>query len=81
MMDADTGAPAGKTAVVPVETMDNETFVKHVNHRHAMDLLAWPLDYSPHVTYIPSFRAFHDRCHAISTPTQYDHLHVPEEYQ
>jgi hypothetical protein len=64
-----------KLEVPSVDVMNDETFIKHFNLRHASDITSGPLSYNPHVTYIPSFRAFHDRCHAISTPNQYDHSH------
>ena len=66
-----------ETVEVPhIDAMDDETFLKHLElrhakeckingeiHRHAMD------------KWVNMYRIFHQRLHRLAVPGQYDHVH------
>jgi hypothetical protein len=63
--------------VPPAEEMDDETFIKHLEHRHAEEckIEGSGLGRRAMEAWMPSYRAFHKRLHQIETPDQYDHTH------
>jgi hypothetical protein len=63
------------------EQMDNETFIKHLEYRHAQDCGFEQAIVSRDgmVAWIGAYRAFHDRLHTLAIPGQYDHVHVHME--
>jgi hypothetical protein len=63
------------------EEMDDETFIKHVEHRHANDVKMEGGTMSRHAmqAWLPSYRAFHERLHDIARPGQYNHEHAEDE--
>ncbi len=60
--------------------MDNETFLKHLEKRHA-DQCKIEGYISRHAVdaWIGVYRAFHDRLHMLEHPGQHDHEHEEEE--
>lgn len=60
------------------EAMDNETFRKHYNARHLKDAkLAGPLPEGMAWDRLHEmWRAFHQRCHELGLPGQFDHEHL-----
>lgn len=65
--------------IVPnIDTMDNETFLKHMDKRHADQILNGPLSDSPYIVdgWVGPYRAFHENLHNIAHPGQYDHEHL-----
>lgn len=68
--------PDDVTSVPLAEDMDDETFIKHIEHRHAAECKVEGF-ISRHAveSWITTYRAFHDRLHKIATPGQYDHVH------
>lgn len=65
------------TRVPAPEKMDDETFRKHYNARHLDDALDGPLpDGAAWRKLAGMWRAFHERCHALALPDQYDHEHI-----
>lgn len=58
------------------EDMDDETFLRHIETRHAKEA---KVEKYLHRHAIPAwigvYRAFHERLHQIATPGQYDHDH------
>lgn len=77
--------------VVPLEVpassdMSDANFCRHMNLRHSTDLggamLEWERSgptFSGTLAALPAYRAFHDRCHALARPGQYDHQHCEPE--
>lgn len=61
--------------VVPEGDMDDDDFVKHYNMRHLKDIDLGKVWGGMHNRALESLRAFHDRCHEIGRPGQYDHTH------
>lgn len=66
-----------KVVQVPhIHNMDDDTFLKHLEKRHAGDT-----DVEEFVrvnivsAWVKNYRAFHDRLHELATPEQYDHEH------
>jgi hypothetical protein len=70
---------------VPIaDEMDDETFLKHLERRHADECKFE----TPGVgmtarramdAWLPTYRAFHDRLHKIEQPGQYDHTHKEDD--
>ena len=62
------------------EDMDDETFLKHIDKRHRQDTkhdgqnVLFPQ--STWTAWVPLYRTWHERLHAISIPGQYDHEHL-----
>lgn len=62
------------------EDMDDETFLKHIEHRHAEECkVEGYITRHAVSSWIGSYRAFHQRLHEIAAPGQYDHVHVEED--
>lgn len=61
------------------DDMDDETFIKHIEHRHAAEckIEETPMARRAVSAWIGSYRAFHARLHEISVPGQYAHEHAP----
>lgn len=58
------------------EDMDDETFIKHIENRHAEDCKVETfISRNAVQAWIGSYRAFHERLHMIEHPGQYDHFH------
>lgn len=70
--------PEEVISVPSADDMDNETFLRHMDARHAHEVLNGPLsvDPSPVDAWVSPYRAFHDNLHAIAVPGQYDHEHL-----
>lgn len=66
--------------VVTADEMDDETFCKHVQNRHADDVALGHLQYLKFSSeaFYASFRAYHARIHALGLPGQFEHRHVEE---
>ena len=60
--------------------MDDETFIRHLEKRHAGEAKFERTPVARHAVdaWIGAYRAFHDRLHALSTPGQHDHVHEGE---
>jgi hypothetical protein len=73
-------SPDEVVEVPDAEDMDDETFIKHIEHRHAEEckvegfIARHAID-----AWIGPYRAFHDRLHSIAVPGQHDHEHELEE--
>lgn len=68
--------------IVPAEhDMDDETFLLHLEKRHAEECRfeSTPVHRHAVEAWLPVFRAFHARLHNLATPGQYDHEHEEEE--
>lgn len=56
--------------------MDDETFIKHLELRHADECrIENYLSRNAIGAWIGAYRAFHDRLHLIAVPGQYNHTH------
>lgn len=67
--------------VVPMaEEMDDETFIRHIEARHAKECKVEGYIHRHAVdAWIGVYRAFHERLHRIAVPGQHDHVHEWEE--
>ena len=56
--------------------MDNDTFIKHLETRHKSDtgVEGYMTRHNIEI-WIGMHRTFHERCHRLATPGQYDHIH------
>lgn len=64
--------------LVPVgEDMEDETFLKHLEKRHADDVKfeTVPVARRAVEAWLPTYRAFHDRLHKLGPRSHYDHVH------
>jgi hypothetical protein len=63
------------------DDMDDDTFIKHLERRHAAEckIEETPMSRRAMSAWIGSYRAFHDRLHQIEVPKQYKHYHAEEE--
>lgn len=63
--------------VPAAEEMDDETFLLHLEKRHARDCQFEnnPVSRRAKEAWLPVYRAFHERLHRIAFPGQYDHEH------
>jgi hypothetical protein len=67
-------------SVPPAGDMDDETFLKHIEHRHADECHVEGFIARHAVSqWIGSYRAFHQRLHEIAMPGQYDHEHEEDD--
>lgn len=57
--------------------MDDETFIMHLEKRHARDcgFENSPISRRAMEAWLPVYRAFHERLHRLAVPGQYDHEH------
>lgn len=57
--------------------MDDETFIKHIVKRHAAEIDGGVAKH-PHIVaaWVDPYRAYHDTCHRLAMPGQYDHEHI-----
>lgn len=62
-------------------SMDDETFLKHLEYRHAEECKFedTPVARRAVDAWIGAYRAFHDRLHKIAVPGQYDHYHEDDD--
>lgn len=66
--------------VPPADDMDDDTFLKHLEKRHASEckiegyIARHAVD-----AWIGTYRAFHRRLHQIEVPGQHDHIHEEDE--
>lgn len=69
--------PEDLTSVPLAEDMDDETFLLHLEHRHADECKfeKTPVARRAMEAWIPTYRAFHETLHKQATPGQYDHVH------
>lgn len=60
--------------------MDDETFLKHLEHRHARECKfeKTPVARKATSAWLPTYRAFHEQLHKQAIPGQYNHEHVEE---
>ena len=73
--------PRGDVVEVPnAWDMDDETFIKHLELRHADECRIERVvaRHNTHV-WLPMYRKFHDKLHELATPDQYDHEHEDDE--
>jgi hypothetical protein len=69
-----------RVRVPDVFNMDAETFLKHLEARHATDTdVENFVRVNVNERWLSNYRVFHDRCHAIAVPKQYDHKHKDYE--
>lgn len=62
------------------DDMDDETFLKHIEARHATECrIEGYISRHAVEAWIDTYRVFHDRLHKIETPGQYSHVHADEE--
>lgn len=78
-------SPGSELVTVPhAEDMDDETFLKHIDKRHRKDTkhdgqnVLFPR--SSWTAWVPLYRTWHERLHAIAIPGQYDHEHLLPAY-
>ena len=66
--------------VPSAEDMDNLTFLKHMDARHSNEVRNGPLATAKSDPtddgWVGPYRAFHERCHDIAVPGQYNHEHL-----
>lgn len=74
MLQAQTVA-TDKVTVPHPDDMDDETFLKHMDHRHTRPGFRHEIR---HITdeQIELWRKYHDRLHAIAVPNQFNHEHL-----
>lgn len=62
------------------DDMDDETFTKHLEARHAAEckIEEYMSRHSVDV-WIGMYRTFHQRLHRLAVPGQYDHVHEDDE--
>lgn len=74
------GKKKHKVVDVPhAEDMDDETFIKHIEARHAAECKVEGYIAREAVpAWINTYRAFHERLHSIAVPGQYNHIHEEE---
>lgn len=67
--------------VPDIDWMEDEDFIKHLEKRHAAECkIEGYLSRHSIPTWLPLYRAFHERLHTIAVPGQHDHEHViPDE--
>lgn len=66
--------------VPDADDMDDETFLKHLETRHATECrIEGYISRHSVESWIDTYRAFHDRLHKIATPDQYLHIHEEDE--
>lgn len=68
--------PEDQVEVPHPDRMDDETFIKHLEKRHAKEckIEGYVSRHNVRV-WINMYRIFHARLHRIATPGQYDHVH------
>jgi hypothetical protein len=73
--------PEDQVEVQMASDMDEETFLKHLEHRHAdaVKFETVPVARRALDAWIPTYRAFHDRLHTLGPRSQFDHTHDEEE--
>lgn len=73
--------PSDEVVEVPhADDMDDDTFLKHLEHRHASECkIEGFIARNAVSAWIGSYRAFHDRLHDLAAPGQYDHIHEEDE--
>lgn len=68
------------TRVPDAERMSDKNFIKHLEKRHAKDTKVEQFIKRHNIgVWMPLYRAFHERCHRIAYPGQYDHEHLDGE--
>lgn len=69
------------TIVPDPDDMDDDTMIKHLEHRHAKEckIEGYVARHNVDV-WIDMYRVFHDRLHRLAAPGQYDHVHESEEW-
>lgn len=67
--------------VPTTDEMDDETFLKHLEYRHAAECKFENGEVARRAVdaWIGAYRAFHDRLHRIAIPGQYDHYHEDDD--
>jgi hypothetical protein len=67
-------------SVPDAEQMDDETFLNHIEKRHAKECKVEGYIKRHAVSaWIGVWRAYHERLHMIATPGQHDHVHEWDE--
>lgn len=62
------------------DDMDDETFLKHIEHRHADECKVEEFLHRHAVeAWVTSYRAYHERLHKIAVPGQHDHTHEEDD--
>lgn len=67
--------------VPTADAMDDETFLKHLEHRHARECKfeTVPVARRALDAWLPTYRAFHARLHQLGPASHYDHTHEDDE--
>lgn len=71
--------PDEQVEVPDADDMDDETFLKHLDKRHAHETsVETQLHKSVHAreAWVGAYRAFHERQHNVNPEEHYDHVHV-----
>lgn len=74
--------PDEQVEVPDADDMDDETFLKHLDKRHAHETgTEQALHQSAHIqaAWVGAYRAFHDYQHRTKPDEHYDHVHVWDE--
>lgn len=76
-------ATPDQISVPAADDMDDETFLKHLELRHAEEVKFETSGVGRTArramsSWLPTYRAFHARLHQIAMPGQYDHVHEDE---
>jgi hypothetical protein len=73
--------PSDQVEVPIAGGMDDETFLKHLEHRHAREVKfeSVPVARRAMEAWLPVYRAFHDRLHALGPASHYDHTHEEDD--
>lgn len=75
-------AKVKEVVLVPaIEDMDDDTFLKHLELRHAAECkIEGKMHRHSMYAWVTLYRTFHARLHTLAVPGQYDHEHDdPEE--
>jgi hypothetical protein len=65
--------------VPPIKDMDDETFLKHLELRHAQDTGVETHHTHAMSAWMNVYRTFHEKIHELATPGQHDHVHEEDE--
>lgn len=69
-------APGEVVSVPKIEEMDDETFLKHLELRHAEEYkIQGEMHRHAIDKWVNMYRIFHERLHRIAMPGQHDHEH------
>lgn len=72
--------PDDQVEVPSPQEMEDEIFLKHLEKRHQKEVKFESVPVARHAleAWLPTYRAFHDRLHALGPRSNYDHTHEEE---